>query len=254
MNPRRWNRIPNNHPEHFPFRADLIERAFGKTMQQLTVELHSHTYHSTDSLLSPERLLDICVRKGIDRIAITDHNTTAGAFQAAVLDPERVIIGEEIKTTKGELLGYFLQEEIPPGLTPEETISRLRDQGAFISVSHPFDHTRSGSWAEEDLHRILPHVDAIETYNARTWSDHPNRVALEFALKAGILQTAGSDSHAPSEVGQTVIKMPIFHDVETFRTALTAAEILGRRSCPLVHLYSRYATWRKRLGWTPPER
>ncbi|HUS84376.1 MAG TPA: PHP-associated domain-containing protein [Anaerolineales bacterium] len=254
MNPRRWSRDPNNHPEHFLPRADPIERTFGKTMQRLTVELHSHTYHSTDSLLSPERLLDICVRKGIDRIAITDHNTTAGAFQAAALDPERVIIGEEIKTTKGELLGYFLQEEIPQGFSPQETISMLRDQRAFISVSHPFDHTRSGSWAEEDLRRILEQVDAIETYNARTWSDRPNRTAREFALDAGLLQTAGSDSHAPAEVGQTVVKMPVFHEVETFRTALSEAEILGRRSCPVVHLYSRYATWRKLLGWTPPGR
>lgn len=223
-------------------------------MRRLTVELHCHTYHSTDSLLSPERLLDICVREGIDRIAITDHNTTAGAFQAAALDPERVIIGEEIKTTQGELLGYFLQEEIPPGLTPEETITRMRDQGAFISVSHPFDHTRSGSWAEDDLRRILPLVDAIETYNSRTWSDRPNMAALEFALEADLLQTAGSDAHAPSEVGQTVVKMPVFHDAVTFRTSLAGAEILGRRSCPLVHLHSRYATWRKRLGWTPPDR
>lgn len=223
-------------------------------MQRLTVELHSHTYHSTDSLLSPDRLLAICVHKGIDRIAITDHNTTAGAFQAAASDPERVIIGEEIKTTKGELLGYFLQEEIPPELTPEDTISRLRDQGAFISVSHPFDHTRSGSWMVEDLRRILPLVDAIETYNARTWSDRPNRSALELALSAGLLRTGGSDSHAAYEVGRTVVKMSLFHDAESFRKALAEAEILGRRSCPLVHLYSRYATWRKRLGWTPPER
>lgn len=254
MNARRWSKNHNNRPERFALSADLIERIFSKTMPRLTVELHSHTYHSTDSLLSPAHLLSICVREGIDRIAITDHNTTAGAFQAASLDPERVIIGEEIKTTKGELLGYFLQEEIPAGLTPEETISRLRDQGAFISVSHPFDHTRSGSWAEEDLRQILPLVDAIETYNARTWSDRPNVAALEFALDARLLQTAGSDAHSPSEVGQTVLKMPVFHDVETFRTSIAKAEILGRRSCPLVHLYSRYATWRKRLGWTPPER
>lgn len=222
------------------------------TIQQVTVELHSHTYHSTDSLLSPARLLEICDRKGIDHIAITDHNSTAGAFQAAAIDGERVIIGEEIKTTKGELLGYFLQEEIPPGLSPEDTISRLRDQGAFISVSHPFDHTRSGSWAEDDLRQILPLVDAIETYNARTWTDDPNTRALTLALETNLLQTAGSDAHIPYEVGRTLLRMPAFDNVETFRVALAEAEILGRRSTPLVHFSSRYATWRKKMGWTPP--
>jgi predicted metal-dependent phosphoesterase TrpH len=222
------------------------------TTQQITVELHSHTYHSTDSLMSPSRLLEICVQKGIDRIAITDHNAIGGALQAAAIDRERVIIAEETQTTKGELLGHFMVEEIPGGLSPEETITRLRDQGAFISVSHPFDHTRSGSWKEEDLRQILPLVDAVESFNARTWSDHPNTRARQVALEVDLLQTAGSDAHIPYELGRTLLKMPPFHDVDTFRAALAEAEILGHRSTPLVHLSSRYATWRKKMGWTPP--
>ena len=108
----------------------------------LTVEFHSHTIYSKDSLSSPEKILAACRRKGIDRIVITDHNTTCGALAAQALDPQRVIIGEEIMTTQGELLAAFIQEEIPPGLTPMQTIERLKEQGAFISVSHPFDHYR----------------------------------------------------------------------------------------------------------------
>ncbi|MBK5109719.1 MAG: PHP domain-containing protein, partial [Anaerolineales bacterium] len=112
----------------------------------LRVETHCHTIYSKDSLVRPENLLKACQRKGIDRVVISDHNTTRGAFAAQKLDPDRVIIGEEILTTRGELLAAFMTEEIPARLTPRETIARLRDQGAFISVSHPFDVLRSGHW------------------------------------------------------------------------------------------------------------
>ena len=116
----------------------------------------------------PAKLLAVCQARGIDRVAITDHNTIEGALEARRLAPQRVIVGEEIMTDRGELLGYFLHERIPPGLSAQETIQRLRDQGAVISVSHPFDSVRAGSWSESDLRQILPLVDAIEVFNART--------------------------------------------------------------------------------------
>lgn len=215
----------------------------------LTVELHCHTYYSTDSLLSPARLVETCRRRGIDRVAITDHNRIAGALAAAEIDPERVIIGEEIMTTQGELLAFFLTELVPAGLSPQEAISRLRAQGAFISVSHPFDSVRKGAWAPEDLRLILPLVDALEIFNARTLSDEPNRRAGELADQAGLPGTAGSDAHTAMELGRAVMRLPAFDDVEGFRTALGRGRIIGRRSSALVHLASRYATLRKRWGW-----
>ena len=130
----------------------------------LRVEFHCHTRLSKDSLLSPEGLLAACRRKQIDRVVITDHNTIAGALIAKQLDPTRVIIGEEILTQDGELLAAYVTEEVPRGLPAAETIARLREQGAFISVSHPFDVMRSGHWEADNLLRILPLVDAIETF------------------------------------------------------------------------------------------
>ncbi|MGH2607416.1 MAG: PHP domain-containing protein, partial [Anaerolineales bacterium] len=100
---------------------------------RLTVELHCHTHYSADGLMRPERLVEVCRRRGIDRVAITDHNTTLGALEAARHDPERVIVGEEILTTRGELLAYFVTEEVPAGLAPREAIARLREQDAVIS-------------------------------------------------------------------------------------------------------------------------
>jgi predicted metal-dependent phosphoesterase TrpH len=217
-------------------------------------ELHAHTYCSHDSLLRPERLLATCRKKGIDRVAVTDHNSIRGALEAEALDPAAVIVGEEIMTLEGEILAYFVREEIPAGLTPEATIDRLRNQGAFISVSHPFDITRPGSWQEDRLRRILPLVDALEVFNARTWSPAPNRRALELACEVGLPGTAGSDAHAPAELGAAVMVMPEFSDAAGMRQAVRTADIRARASSPLVHLLSRYASIRKSLGWKAPSR
>ncbi len=217
--------------------------------EQFVVELHCHTYRSPDSLMEPAKLLEMCRARGIDRLAVTDHNTIQGALEAQALDPERVIVGEEILTTQGELLAYFVTEEVPAGLTPKETIARLRAQGAVISVSHPFDYTRKGAWRMEDLEAILPLVDALEVFNARSWRAAANRRAAEVARRAGLPGTAGSDAHAYAEVGRVRMRLPAFSDPASFLRVLSAGEVLGRRSSPLVHLYSRYAALAKRLGW-----
>ncbi len=180
---------------------------------------------------------------------MTDHNTIEGARAAAAIDVERIIIGEEIMTTEGELLGYFLTEELPEGLTPLEAIDRLRAQGALISVAHPFDSTRKGAWDPGELERILPHVDALEVFNARSLTRGPNRRATERARQAGLPGTAGSDAHAGLEIGRTVMRLPSFCDADGMRAALAAGSIQGRLSSPLVHLLSRYASWRKDFGW-----
>jgi hypothetical protein len=149
------------------------------------------------------------------------------------------------------LLAYFVREEVPRGLSPRQAIDRLRDQGAVISVSHPFDYARRGAWAEDDLRAILPLIDAIEVFNSRCFTGAPNRRALEFARQSGLPGTAGSDAHAAPEVGRGCLILPHFSDAEGFRKALSQGEVQGTLSSPFVHLYSRYAVWRKLLGWQP---
>lgn len=202
--------------------------------------------------MHPRKLVQVCRQRGIDRVAVTDHNTTAGAWEAARFDPERVIVGEEILTTRGELLAFFVTEEVPEGLTPREAIERLRRQGAVISVSHPFDRARSGSWEPEDLQDILGLVDALEVFNARTLSSGPNRRAAALAAQSGLPGTAGSDAHAYAELGRAVVRTEAFDDADGMRAALRKGEIRARRSPATVHLYSRLASWRWRLGWRPP--
>lgn len=205
------------------------------------VELHLHTNASTDSLVQPRKLLEHCNRIGIKRIAITDHNSIDGALAAKALAPDQVIVGEEIETTQGELLGYFMSEAIPGGLEPLETIARLRTQGAVISVSHPFDHTRGPKWTYEQLLAIAPYVDAFESFNARCMTNKPNKKAAIFAKQHGLLETVGSDAHTLKEVGRASMLMPTFFDAASFLTALESAHPHNRRSSVFVHLFSRFA-------------
>jgi predicted metal-dependent phosphoesterase TrpH len=211
-----------------------------------TVEFHCHTVYSKDSLMSLNTLLSTCQRKGIDRVVITDHNTIAGALQARQMAPERVVVGEEILTTCGELLAAFVEREVPPGLTPKETIQRLRDQAAFISVAHPYDQFRSGHWDEVDLLDIFPLVDAIEVFNARCLSPSFNDQAQAFASQHGLAGTVGSDAHTAFELGRATLQLPEFQDAKSLKEALLSAKARTSLSSPWVHFTSRYAVWRKK--------
>ena len=212
----------------------------------LRVEFHCHTNASKDSLTTPRELVETCRRKGIDRVVVTDHNSIVGALAAQALDPERVIVGEEIMTTKGEILAAFVTEEIPARLTPQDTIRRLREQGAFISVSHPFDQFRSGGWKEPDLLEILPLVDAIEVYNSRCFLPQFNREARQFAEKHNMAGTVGSDAHAAFELGRSLLLLEQFEGSDEMRKVIRNGIPKVRWSPPWFHLTSRYATIRKK--------
>ncbi len=214
----------------------------------LHVEFHCHTSASKDSLTTPRKLVDTCRRKRIDRVIVTDHNSIAGARAAQVLDPELVIVGEEIMTTKGEILAAFVTEEIPAKLSPQETIKRLRDQGAFISVSHPFDQFRSGGWKLDDLLEIASLVDAIEVYNSRCMLPRFNREARQFAEKHDIAGTVGSDAHAAFELGRSLLLLDPFEGPEEMRNVIRRGIPKTRWSPPWFHFTSRYATLRKKLN------
>lgn len=214
----------------------------------LRTEFHCHTVFSKDSLTTPRQLVAACRRKGIDRVIVTDHDNIRGGRAAHELDPERVIVGEEIMTTRGEILAAFVQEEVPRLLSPEETIQRLRDQGAFISVSHPFDAMRSGGWAEPDLLEIAPLVDAIEVFNSRCVNPGYNREAQAFAEQHSLAGTVGSDAHAAFELGRSVLLLEPFSDADGLRRVIRSAVPQTLISPPWFHLVSRYAKYRKQIN------
>lgn len=216
------------------------------------VDLHSHTRWSKDCLTDFRTIIRLCERRGIHRIAITDHNTAQGALEMQKIAPEQVIVGEEIMTTQGEILAYFIRETVPAGLTPQETIRRLRDQGAVISVSHPFDRLRKGAWREDDLLQIVDLLDAVEVFNARCIYAEDNKKAIAFAARQDLLGTAGSDAHIAPEYGRALTRMrPFANDPEDFLDALRSAEYVMRLSGAYVHFGSKVAKWTKKLGLKP---
>jgi len=210
-------------------------------------DLHCHTVYSKDSLTPLKAVIAACQRKGLHRIAITGHNTVEGALRLRDLAPELVIVGEEIMTAHGEIQAFFIEQPIPPGLSPEETIACIREQGGVVGVPHPLDPMRGEAMGEENLRRIVHLVDCIEVFNARTIFSIHNRRTAAFAHAHGLPGTAGSDAHTASEIGRAYVEMPAFDGPTSFLGALAQGRVVGRRSSPLVHLFSRWATFRKRL-------
>jgi predicted metal-dependent phosphoesterase TrpH len=217
----------------------------------LKVDLHMHTCVSKDGVLHPAEVIKIAKRKGLDRICITDHNSIEGALVAKALDPEFVIVGEEILTTHGEILAFFVQEWVPPYLSHQETLDRLTGQGAVISVSHPFDRHRNQPWTAPLLEAILPRLDAIEGFNARAIHAKDNEKAKNFAIAHDLPMTAGSDAHTGLEIGAAYLEMAVFTTAQEFRAGLPQARIQGRLSPAWVHLFSTINKWRGRLGLKP---
>jgi predicted metal-dependent phosphoesterase TrpH len=213
----------------------------------LRVDFHCHTYHSPDSVAQIIPLLKAAHAHGLDRLVITDHNRLAGAHAAFQHEPDFVIVGEEIKTTHGEFLAAFVKEEIPANLDPFKVIELLRSQGAFISVSHPFDEFRSG-WPLEMLREIAPLVDAFETNNARVLRNQMNVDAQKFANEYHLPGTAGSDAHAPYEVGRLSLDLPPFFTADELRAVIRQGQVVGSISPSWVHGFSVLAKLEKKLG------
>ena len=217
-------------------------------------DFHMHTHFSPDCAMPPERLVRRCLEVGLNCIAVTDHNTTRGAYEVRRLAPFMVIIGEEVKTSGGEITGLFLQEEVPRGLSPLETVSRIREQGGLISIPHPFDHFRRSVIQSEALREVLPHVDIIEAFNARTTLASDLRRAQRLAQERGILVSAVSDAHVPLELGRAYVELPEFDGTpEGFKQALAQGRLVGRRINPLVHLLTTYTKLKARLFGKHPQ-
>ncbi len=206
----------------------------------IAVDLHTHTSWSHDCSVPAADLLDVAEEIGLGAIAVTDHNVFGGAQEAAELARGRaltVIPGEEMKTKgQGEVIGLFLREEIPRGLSFEDTIAAVRAQGGLVFLPHPFDR-RHAIPDPVTLHRHLAEIDVLEVYNARLLKETYNDEALRFARKYNLLQGAGSDAHVLPGLGTGAVRMREFRTPEEFLISLRTAEIL-RRPKSLTYLQS----------------
>jgi predicted metal-dependent phosphoesterase TrpH len=195
--------------------------------------------------------MERCLQRGINCVAVADHNTIAGALRLKEIAPFKVIVAEEILTLAGEIMGLFLNEAVPPGLSPRETISEIRGQGGLVAVPHPFG--RSLPWRPNALvsPEILSQVDIIEAFNSRTPFSGSIRRAAMLAKEQGKAASAGSDAHTESEIGRAYVLMPDFNGPEDFLSSLGQGQIVGQKSSYLAHFASTWAKIRRHISGSP---
>ena len=218
----------------------------------IVADLHMHTRWSHDCSIEPAALVDHAESEGLGAIAVTDHNVFGGALETvgAARTRELIVIpGEEVKTDRdGEVIGLFLHEEIPRGMSFADTLAAIREQEGVVYVPHPFDRMHSIP-TPATLHRHLPEIDVLEVYNARLLFDAFNDEALRFARKYGLLQGAGSDAHVLQGVGTGVLRMRRFNGPEEFLLSLRTAEVLRRpKSLALLQSLKWVAQVKERVG------
>jgi len=206
----------------------------------ILADLHMHTSWSHDCSIEVDELFDHAEAEGLGAIAITDHNVFGGAAEAVERARGRsliVIAGEEVKTDdQGEVIGLFLREEIPRGMSFSETVAAIREQGGVVYLPHPFDRMHAIPFPAT-LHRQLHEIDVLEVYNARLLFEGYNDEAVRFARKYGLPGGAGSDAHVLQGVGTGALRMRSFEGPEEFLLSLRTAEVL-RRPKSLAYLQS----------------
>lgn len=201
----------------------------------LRVDLHLHSHFSHDGRNSLEELIDRAAKCGLDRIALTDHNTAEGALQLARIAPDLTIVGEEVKTREGEVIGLFITARLPPFLAPEEVMDMIHGMGGLVYVPHPLDPHRSHFRADR-LVDLAERIDIVETYNP--WCDaSANRAAGQLAEELGKVTAIGSDAHSIDELGRSWMEVEEYTDPRDFldklrsaRHVLTSASGTGRRA------------------------
>ncbi len=206
----------------------------------LKADLHVHTEYSMDCSMSLGTIIERCREMAINCIAVADHGTVEGALEMQRTAPFTVIVAEEILTPHGELMGMFLKESIPSGLSVEQTIAQIRAQGGIVCVPHAFDVFRPSALNDKVIDEIAPEIEVIEVFNARSLLHRSFEKALTFAGKYNIAQSAGSDAHTEGEIGNAYVEMREFEGRDDFLQALARGKITGHRTNPLTHFASAW--------------
>ena len=203
--------------------------------------MHSHTMWSGDSTTTPDEIRDAVVAAGLDVVCITDHNAITGAIELASSLPCRVVVGEELKTHAGEIIGLFLRERVPIGVQPAQAAELIRAQGGVVYVPHPFDPMRR-NLAEPAMRDLAAAglIDAIEVINAKTSLQSLNRRAAAFAEEFDLAAGAGSDAHVPLALGAAYVEMPDFDGPADFLAKLRLGRVVG-------HHWDQARPWTSRI-------
>jgi len=210
----------------------------------IRADLHVHTCYSIDCCTPLEEIVKHCLETDINCLAVTDHDTIAGALKLREIAPFKIIIGEEIDTSAGELIGLFLNEEIPPALSPQETIARIKSQGGLVDIPHPFGRWPGYNCKKLRAPEIISQVDIIEVFNSATLLPSSKK-AWNLALKYNLAPSAGSDAHTLDEIGRAYVEIAEFDSPAGFLVSLSQGLTFGRRTGLMAHLTATWAAWVK---------
>lgn len=212
------------------------------------IDMHIHTRWSFDCLNDPFDVVETAIARGLDRICITDHDEVDGALMLKERYPDRIIVGEEVKTAERvDVIGLFLRERVPGGTPARDTCDRIHDQGGLVYMPHPFARGKGGGGRV--LLEIGREVDIVEGFNARLHEPVLNERAQMWARNEDKPLGAGSDAHTLREIGRAWVEvLPFADDARSFLDALDRAHIQGTASPRRVHLASTWAKLRKRWG------
>lgn len=211
-------------------------------------ESHCHTVFSCEGNLSIAKIVDECKRKNVSIIAITDHNTIRGGVELSKTTPQlQVIIGEEVDTQQGEIIGYFLKEGIQPRLDIGETVTRIKRQGGLVCVPHPFDRFRRKVIRRESLRRYIQLIDLIEVFNSRNILERDNIRAAAFAKQHGKIAIVGSDAHFAGEIARAVTDIGDFNGPQELLEKLRSGSFHCERSPLYYHALTLLERFRQRL-------
>jgi predicted metal-dependent phosphoesterase TrpH len=212
--------------------------------------MHTHSEYSPDSRTPLSAQLKALLAAKIDIVCATDHNTIEGGLRLQELakDQLRVIVGEEVSSRDGEIIGLFLEKPIPRDLSAEETIARIKDQGGVVSVPHPFSRNRLYHIRRSALERVWQQIDCIEIFNAREAFAGDNLRAAAFAKEHNIPGAVASDAHRVSEIGRAWLEIDDFADTASFVASIRGGEVHGSLTGSAIHLATRYDVFRKWLG------
>jgi len=215
-------------------------------MSKLKVDMHTHSEYSPDSR-TPLRVQAAAIKAaGLHAVCATDHNTIEGALRLRELaDGFRVVVGEEISSRDGEIIGLFLESAIPRDLSAEETIARIHDQGGLVSVPHPFSRNRRFHLRRSVLDRVYKDIDCIEVFNAREAFTQDNLRAAAFAKEKEIPGAVGSDAHRAAEIGRAWVEVEDFVGREDFIATLREGSVIGRLTGNYIHVLTRLDVVRK---------
>ncbi len=213
----------------------------------LKADLHIHTRYSMDCQTPLEKIVERCQELGINCIAIADHGTAEGGLELQKIAPFKVIVAEEILTTHGEIMGMFLKETIPSGITPQEAVKRIRAQGGLVNIPHPFETIRGSALKDAVIDEIAADIDLMEVLNSRSPFPANTNKAKAFAARHNIPGGAGSDAHTVLEIGNAYIDIPDFNTPQEFLASVRKGTIHGKRSGIFVHCYSLWARLKSKM-------